>query len=181
MSLTGRCLRCRNAARDKRRIGRAAETSLACPPGTAARNREKSSRGAPEHGGKYTRVRRGPTRIAETWAVITASAVGRTVTHINARGSKARPERRSSRPRSCYLGSYRKRERERDARRGGEVEEEVPRELAEFIPAISAREQRRDVLTRADFSERNGGNTTARLRRAERLAGPRDEKEEMDR
>lgn len=79
----------------------------------------------------------GPMVEPSTWAVITASAVRRTVTHVNAhRGSKAAilaPEKLL----------FRLALSEKCLPRDEVKEEEIPRELAEFIPAISARRARR--------------------------------------
>lgn len=96
----------------------------------------------------------GPT-VEPTWAVITASAVGRTVTHVNARrGSIAAilaAERLLFRlvlSGKCLL---REEEEEDEEEEKEEKEEKIPRELTEFIPAISARRARR-FDARADFS-----------------------------
>lgn len=58
--------------------------------------------------------------------------------------------------------------------------EEMPRELAEFIPAISARERRRDVLTRADFSERTVG-TQQRASESRAFGRPGERERERER
>jgi len=102
--------------------------------------------------GRGERTYAGPTVEPTTWAVITASAVGRTVTHVNARERERERERKrerereretpkrrsSSQRRSCYLGSL-----------AGGAEMRRRRELAGFILAISA------ATTRARASERN--------------------------
>lgn len=100
-----------------------------------------------------------------TWAVITASAVRRTVTHVNAhRGSKAAmlaPEKllfRLALSEKCLPRDEMK------------EKEEIPRELAEFIPAISARRARRfdartDFFAKRKRWERNGEESCSGVRK----------------
>jgi len=92
--------------------------------------------------------------------VITASAVGRTVTHVNARRGSIAAILATERLlfRLVLSGKCLMREKEE--------EEEIPRELTEFIPAISARRARR-FDARTDFS--------AKRKRWEHRAEPRGE------
>ncbi|KAL6260436.1 hypothetical protein P5V15_007962 [Pogonomyrmex californicus] len=101
-----------------------------------------------------------------TWAVITASAVGRTVTHVNAhRGSKAAifaPEKLLFRLALLEKCLPRDKEEKREEEEGEEEEEEEEKEEEiprEFIPAISARRARRfDARTDIFPQSGSGGN-----------------------
>lgn len=117
--ITGRCYAAGYAPRDKRRIGRScAHTHL-----------ERLFRTAKNYCGDLCGTY---GMVPSTWVVITASAVRRTVTHVNAH--RAARKRRSSRRRSCYLGSHSRRSVCREMKEETEVKEEIPRRTRGVYP-----------------------------------------------